>query len=372
VPVDDDVDRRRELGEPVIVGAALLLPSPLETGREIVGDIGRAFAAEQVERHAVVKVQVALDDVEWDCPITLDVVGVVLAHELRRAPYHAVDPGRPHHHVVRFLAQHETTRSRQGIKAAFSERAELKLPVAVGEVREHEECEPVTRGFVECAENPRRVHASRVPHQELLGLLASFATEEGMEQVDHRPEMAALLDVDLEQIAQVIQARRRESEQTLLLDRSRLGVSLNHEQTLESGTIFARHLLPRRRPHVLAKRDAPIGFPVSEEDPPAILLKRDVAEMSPSIAVRADGRAEVHVACDQVRPEIAPPLHEPRLPRFERALQTAVAAEVDVVGDAVRVIGDQAHVTRAPCSARRVDRCRSVGARLPGRSRRVG
>jgi len=55
---------------------------------------------------------------------------------------------------------------------------------------------------------------------------------------------------------------------------------------------------------VLTERDAPVGLAVGEEYPPPILLEREMAEMRPAIAICADGGAEVHVACDQVRPEV--------------------------------------------------------------------
>src|ERR1700730_13961918 len=122
-------------------------------------------------------------------------------------------------------------------------------------------------------------------HQQLLGLLAALATEERMKQIDHRPEMAALLDVDLEEIAQVVEARRRESEQPLLLHRSGFRIALDDEQALQIGAIFAGHLLPRRRSQVLPKGDATVGFTVRQEDAPSVLLERDVAEMRPAVAV---------------------------------------------------------------------------------------
>src|SRR5580700_2967188 len=206
-------------------------------------------------------------------------------------------------------------------------------------------------------------------HEQLLGLLAPLATEERMKEVDHRPEMTALLDIDLEEIAQVVEARRRESEKPLLLHRRGFRIALDDEQALQLGAIFARDLLPRRRPHVLTKGNATVGITVGQEDAPPILLERDVAEMRPAVAVGADGGAEVHVARDEIRAEVPPPLHEARLPGLERSLQAAVAAQIDVVGNAICVIGAEAHVRPAPGPARLADRCRSVAGRRPGRSR---
>src|SRR5581483_7592759 len=44
--------------------------------------------------------------------------------------------------------------------------------------------------------------------QQLVGLLATVAAEIFLQQVHHRPEMAAFLDIDLEQVAQVIERGR--------------------------------------------------------------------------------------------------------------------------------------------------------------------
>ena len=57
--------------------------------------------------------------------------------------------------------------------------------------------------------------------------------------------MAALLDVDLEQVAQVVEARRREAQAALLLDGGRLGVALDDDQALQVGAVLAGDLLPR-------------------------------------------------------------------------------------------------------------------------------
>ena len=167
--------------------------------------------------------------------------------------------------------------------------------------------------------------------QQLLGLVATFATEEGVQQVHHRPEVPALLDVHLEEVAEVVQARCGETEQALLLHGRRLGVALDDEEALQVGAVLAGHLLPRGGAHVLAKRDAPVGLTVGEEDPPPILLERDVPEVRPAVTVGADRRAQVDVPRDEVGSEVAPPLHEAGLPRLERTLQSPVAAQVDVV-----------------------------------------
>jgi hypothetical protein len=65
-----------------------------------------------------------------------------------------------------------------------------------------------------------------------------------VQQVDHRPEVAALLDVDLEEVAQVVEARGGLPEEPLLLDRGGLGVALGHDEPAQRVAVLARHLLP--------------------------------------------------------------------------------------------------------------------------------
>ena len=97
------------------------------------------------------------------------------------------------------------------------------------------------------------VLAAGVALQQRLGLLAALPAEVGVQQVDHRPEVPALLDVDLEQVAQVVQARRGRAEVALLLDRGRLGVALDDDQPLQVRPVLARHLLPGRLALVLRR-----------------------------------------------------------------------------------------------------------------------
>ncbi len=82
--------------------------------------------------------------------------------------------------------------------------------------------------------------------QQGLRLLAAVAAEIGVQQVDHRPQMAAFLDIDLEEVAQVVERGRALAEQALLLDRCGLGVALRHDQAAERRAQFARHILPGR------------------------------------------------------------------------------------------------------------------------------
>ena len=91
--------------------------------------------------------------------------------------------------------------------------------------------------------------------QQFLGFLAPVAAEIFLQQIDHRPEMAAFLDIHLEQVAQVVERGRGGAEMALLLDRGGFGVALDDQQAAQHGAIFARHLLPGRLALVRAERD---------------------------------------------------------------------------------------------------------------------
>jgi hypothetical protein len=64
--------------------------------------------------------------------------------------------------------------------------------------------EPVGRFLVEGLQDARVVLLTAAPLEQRLALLASVASEVLVQQVHHRPEVAALFDVHLEQVAQVI------------------------------------------------------------------------------------------------------------------------------------------------------------------------
>ena len=85
--------------------------------------------------------------------------------------------------------------------------------------------------------------------QQFIRLLAAVAAEIFLQQVHHRPEMAALLDIDLEQVAQVVERRRGLAEMALLLDGGGLGVALDHDQAAQHGAVFARALPARPARH---------------------------------------------------------------------------------------------------------------------------
>ncbi len=107
VAVDQRIDHDGVVGQAVVVLPAFLRPTTLETGGVVVRDVRRRFAAEEVERDAVVEVQILLDDVERNHSVAGDVIGVLLEHHLDRTFDDAVDTGRAHEHVMAFFFEHE-------------------------------------------------------------------------------------------------------------------------------------------------------------------------------------------------------------------------------------------------------------------------
>src|SRR5207249_3001419 len=210
---DDAVGR---LLEQVIVGLLRLLEAPLEPQRVEVGGVGRDLRAEEVEGDGEVEVQVALDRRQVDDAVPARVVVRMLLHDLARALHDAADAALADEHMVRFFGEHEAARARERIEAALGEARELVLAVTVREEAEHEEAEPVRRLLVERAEDARLVAVARAPLQQRLRLLAAVAPEVGLEQVDHRPQVAALLDVHLEEVAQVVERGAGAAEVPLL------------------------------------------------------------------------------------------------------------------------------------------------------------
>ena len=350
---DRAVDHGRHVAdgvvEAVVVVAALLLEAPLQPGREVVGRVGGRLRAEQVERDAVVEAEVALDRGDVDPAEGPDVVRVVLLHQLDRALQHPRHAGRAHEHVVRLLLEHEVARPRQRVEAALPQRRQLELAVPVGEVGEEEERQPVRRLLVERAEDAGVVGIARVAQQHLVGLVPPVPAEVAVQEVDHRPQVAALLDVDLEEVAHVVEARRGEAQPALLLDRGRLGVALDDDEAAQVGPVLAGHLRPHGLALVVAVGDGAVGLGLGQEDAPAVVRHLDRAEVGPAVLADRDRGAQEHVrVLVGDRTELPPPLEVAGLPGLEGPLQPAVAGQVDVVRD-LGVVVDGGHPVRPSC-----------------------
>src|SRR5215471_6544580 len=105
--------------------------------------------------------------------------------------------------------------------------------------------------------------------------------------------MSPFLDVDLEQVAEVVERRAGAAEMALLLHRCRLGVALRDDEPPERAAILAGDLLPGRKALVIAETDDPARLGLREEDAPPILGHSHVVELCPSLSVDADGRTQV-------------------------------------------------------------------------------
>ena len=72
--------------------------------------------------------------------------------------------------------------------------------------------------MIEGFENARLVGIAAASFEQRVGFVATIASEVTVQQVDHGPEMTALFDVYLKQIAQVVKRRTRLAELSLLFD----------------------------------------------------------------------------------------------------------------------------------------------------------
>src|SRR5207302_6614656 len=109
-----------------------------------------------------------------------------------------------------------------------------------------------------------------------------------LEEVDHRPEVPRLLDIDLEEVAQIVERGGGLAEAELLLDRGGLGITLHDDEAAQHRAVFAGHLLPSRLALMRAKRDPPVGDRRREEDAPAVFRHPDIAELGPALGLDAD------------------------------------------------------------------------------------
>ena len=253
-------------------------------------------------------------------------------HRLAGALHDAADAGLADEHVMGFLGQHEAAGARQRIEARLRQRVQLHLAVAVGEVSEHEERQPVRRRLVEGAEHSRRVRIAGAAAQQIIRLLAAVAAEIFLQQIDHRPEMAAFLDIDLEQIAQVVERGRGLAEMALLLDGGRFGVALDHDQAAQRGAVFAGDFLPGRLAEILAEGNDAVLFLRRQQDAPAIIRHLDIVELGPAARIDRIGGAQIDQRLlETFRAHVAPPVHVAGMPALQRLEHLAIFAEIHVV-----------------------------------------
>ena len=112
--------------------------------------------------------------------------------------------------------------------------------------------------LVERAEDARVVGVAGAALKQRLGFLAAVAAEVAMQEVHHRPQVAAFLHVDLEQVAQVVQ-RRAVSPRWRCCSTDAGSVSpCVTMMPAQVRAMLARHVLPRGLAHVLAEVDLAI------------------------------------------------------------------------------------------------------------------
>ena len=270
-------------------------------------------------------------------------------HGLAGPLHHAGDAGLADEHVMRFFRQHEAAGARQRIEAGLREPVQLHLAVAVGEIGEHEEGQPVRRRLVEGAEHARAILVAGAAAQQLVGFLAAVAAEIFLQEIDHRPEMAAFLDIDLEQIAQIVERGRGLAEMALLLDGGGLGVALDHDQAAQHGAVFAGHFLPGRLAIMLAEGNRAIFFLRSQENAPAIIGHLHIVELGPAARIDRVGGAQVDQRLlETLRPHVVPPVDIAGMPAFERFEHLAILGQIHVVRNLGGVIDVHDVHRRAP------------------------
>src|SRR4029079_3463571 len=245
------------------------------------------------------------------------------------------DAGFADEHVVRLFGEHESRRARQRIERALRERQQLRLAVAVGEHREHEEIQPVLDRFVEGVENAWLIAIPALASQKFLCLVAAVPAEIRMQQIHHRPQMTAFLDVHLKQVSEIVQTRAPLAEPALLLDARRLSIALSHDEAAKLIAEFAGPFLPDRLAGQGAESDAPVVNRIGQKDAPPVFWKLHVLEVRPSGWIDAHRRPNVDlvVVLEPLRPHVLPPLDVLRLPVFKRALETFITGKPNVVGD---------------------------------------
>ena len=266
--------------------------------------------------------------------ISAGIADAGLPHRLAGPLHHAGDAGLADEHVVRLFGQHEAAGARQRIEAGLRQRVQLHLAVAVGEIGEHEERQPVRRLLVEGAQHARQIGVAGTAAQQFVSLLAAVAAKIFLQEVDHRPEMAAFLDIDLEQVAQVVERGRGLAEKALLLDGRGLSVALDHDQPAQHGAVFAGHFLPGRLAIVLAEGNDAVLFLRRQQNAPAVVGHLHIIELGPAARIDRIGGAQIDQRLlETVRPHVVPPVDIAGMPALQRLQHLAIRGQIHVVGN---------------------------------------
>ncbi len=151
--------------------------------------------------------------------------------------------------------------------------------------------------------------------------------------------MTPFFDVDLEQIAQVIERWRGLAEMALLLDRGRFGIALDHDEPPQHGAVFARHFLPGVLALVHAERNLAAFMLWRQQYAPAVFRHAHVIELGPAFGIDADRGAQIDQRfLEAFRPHVVPPVDVAGMPFFQRALDARVLPESDVIRDQAVIV----------------------------------
>src|SRR6185369_14073220 len=117
------------------------------------------------------------------------------------------------------------------------------------------EVEPVVARLIEGFENARLVRIAATTLQQVVGFVATIASEVTVQQIDHGPKMPAFFDIHLKEVTKIVKRGTRLAELSLLFDRRGLSVALRHDDPSQRIAKFAGHFLVRGPSVVVAETD---------------------------------------------------------------------------------------------------------------------
>jgi len=107
--------------------------------------------------------------------------------------------------LVRFFGQHELAGARQGIELDSASDSIGIFRRGRCKNVEHEEGQPLADRLVEGTQDARVIGIAGCRASSASASSRPFASEVRVQKVHHRPQVTALLDVDLKEIAQVVE-----------------------------------------------------------------------------------------------------------------------------------------------------------------------
>src|SRR5262249_35447091 len=125
--------------------------------------------------------------------------------------------------------------------------------------------------------------------------------------------------------------RRGVAQQPLLLNARGLRIALRYDDPAQRGAKFARIVFPNGLPFKIAKHDFCLGAR-SQKNAPAILRHLHIIKIRTAEWLYRTRGPEINgIHLKVSRTHLLPPLQVIRLPRFQRALQTPILAQIYVV-----------------------------------------